>query len=170
MRSFLIAAGLLAVLCSAPAHAQFANRSIGVSTGYMKLNDAAGLDWGIPLGGFFSFYLENGFEFITGGHVMLLEEAVSRKYVIGVTPTVGIRYLFAQERFRPYVGLDIAYLHIFDTVVTQDYAGLGPNLGVDLFFSDTWSVGLRGQVNVYLRLNEPTQTSLDATVVLATYY
>jgi outer membrane protein len=176
MRSALLGLGLCSVLLAAsPAWAQFANRSIGFSAGYQKLNEESGLNWGVPAGILYTAYLDAGFEATGHFHVMFLQDPVLRKTVVGVTPQIGIRYLFLQEHVRPYVALDLSYLHLFyDTggnqAASTNYVGVGPNLGIDFFVSDTWSVGVRGQYNLYVMLNKPTQSSLGATLEVATYY
>ncbi len=176
MRSALFALGVLSVvLVGSPAWAQFANRSIGFSAGYQKLNEESGLDWGIPAGILYTAYLDAGFEATGHFHVMFLRDPVLQKTVVGVTPQIGIRYLFAQEHLRPYVALDISYLNLFydqgaNQSAATSYVGIGPNLGLDVFINDTWSVGVRGQYNLYVMLNKPLQTSLGATLEVATYY
>ena len=176
MRSALLALGLSSVLLAAsPAWAQFANRSIGFSAGYQKLNEEARLEWGIPAGILYTAYLDAGFEATGHFHVMFVRDSALSQTVVAVAPQLGIRYLFAQEFLRPYVALDISYLHLFyDQTASQSatvsYVGLGPNLGVDVFVNDTWSVGIRAQYNLYLALNRTPQSSIGATLEVATYY
>jgi outer membrane protein len=172
MRTYLCAFSLLAALLGAsPAHAQFANRSLGLSLGYMDFNRTAGLA-GTPFIGLEgSLYIENGFEVVSLSKLMFPVDtfATPEKRVIGLAPSLGIRYLLLEETIRPYVGSDISYLVVFKES-TSNFVGLGPNAGVDFFLSDSVSLGVRVQYNFYLALNEDTQTSLTASAGLATYF
>lgn len=176
MRSFLLALGAAAtLLVSTPAFAQFANRAIGATAGYLKLNEENGLDWGIPVGIFWDTYLDAGFEFTVRANAMFLQEPVTFKTVVGVAPQVGIRYLLLQEHFRPYVGLDLSVLGIIynpeqTSQLAKVYFGPGPNVGFEYFVSDEWSIGLRGQYNLYYWFNSPLQSSFGATLEVAAHY
>jgi outer membrane protein len=170
---------LLAFLTGTPSYAQFANQSIGLSVGYMKLSslsqspegNAPQVAWGLPVGLYGTTYLGEGFDLTY--HVlqaMVLQESLSGTQILAIAPSIGVRYFFTQEPFRPYGGLDLTYLHIFGDVVANNFFGLGPNLGFDLFVNSTWSVGLRGQLNLYWWLNLPVQISPAITAEIATYY
>lgn len=165
-----------AILWAAPAQAQFANRGIGAFSGYMGLNEAAQLDWGVPVGLKASLYLDAGFEATVHVAGMFLIERISGRQILGVAGSSGLRYLFFQEHLRPYAGLDLSYLYVgFDdaratAIGTRSFVGLGPNVGVENFFWDNLSLGLRGQVNLYWWLNQPLQTSLSLTLDVTAYY
>lgn len=161
---------LLGLLWGGAAHAQFANRSIGLSLGYLDLNNAESVENGIPLGLNASLYIENGFDLTLNFQVMLLREKISERQVIGIAPATGIRYLFSEENVRPYLGADLSFLYIFGIATTQGFVGLGPNAGIDIFLSDNVSIGAKGIFNVYVSLNAPVQTSLGATANIATYF
>ena len=61
-------------------------------------------------------------------------------------PSAGVKYLLMEESVRPYVGLDLSYLHLFGSPVAPvDFVGLGPNIGVDWFLSDSVSIGVRAR-------------------------
>jgi outer membrane protein len=171
MRSFLYTLGILVVLCAArPAQAQFANRGMGLSAGYMNFNRTAGLDGGAFIGFDASLYIEGGFEVVSLTKITFPMDPSSGQRVIGVAPSLGVRYLFLEESIRPYLGTDISYLHVFKPQVAAQYAGFGPNAGVDFFVADSISLGLRAQYNVYLSLNDPIQTSLTLSSGVAVYY
>lgn len=171
MRTLLCALGLAAALLGAsPAQAQFANRSLGVSLGYMDFRRTAGLEGGFFIGLDASYYIESGFDLVSLTKVTFPRDPGTRKRVVGVAPSVGIRYLFMEESFRPYAGTDISYLFVFRSGSTDQYVGLGPNLGFDLFVTDSLSLGLRGQYNFYIALNERTKTSLTGSVGAAAYF
>lgn len=172
MRTYLCAFGLLAALLgAAPAHAQFSNRSLGLSLGYMDFKDTAGLA-GTPFIGLEgSLYIENGFEVVSLSKLMFPTDtyASPEKRVVGLAPSLGIRYLLMEESIRPYIGTDVSYLIVFKDSVSN-FVGIGPNAGVDFFLSDSVSMGLRVQYNFYLALNEDTQRSLTGSLGFATYF
>jgi outer membrane protein len=174
MRTFPLTCALLAALLAPSAHAQFANRSIGLSTGYMWLADVdeSELDWGIPVGLYGTSYIDSGWDITYHAlQLMILTERTSGRKILGIAPSFGVRYLFSEEFFRPYAGADVSYLHIFsDLRGSTNFVGIGPNVGFDYFVADQWSLGLRGQWNFYLWLNHPVQQSLSITAEIATYY
>lgn len=172
MRTFLTAFGLMAALLgAAPAHAQFANRSLGLSLGYMDFKKTAGLAGTPFLGLDASLYIENGFELVSLTKIMFPRDTTARDEprVVGLAPSVGLRYLFSEESLRPYVGSDISYLIVFKNN-TSNFVGIGPNLGIDYFVGESVSVGLRAQYNFYIALNEETQTSLTGSLGAAAYF
>jgi outer membrane protein len=150
--------GALAVLAVAgEARAQFANRSVGFQAGYLNLENVAqgALTFGIPIGLDGSLYIENGFEVVGGAGIMVVHEEPSSSNILALDgPSVGIRYLFSQESIRPYVGLDLSYLHLFGSLEPiTDFVGLAPNAGLDYFVTDSVSLGLRFRFNLYVSLN-----------------
>ncbi|WP_164014983.1 outer membrane beta-barrel protein [Pyxidicoccus trucidator] len=172
MRTLLCTLGFaLALLGAAPAHAQFANRSLGLSLGYMDFNNTNGLDNAFFLGIDASLYIESGFEVVSLSKIAFPKDTTDGedKRVIGLAPSLGLRYLFSEESIRPYVGTDISYLLVFKESVSN-FVGIGPNVGIDFFVSDSVSVGLRGQYNFYLALNEKTQSSLTVSAGAAAYF
>src|SRR5688500_9880773 len=105
MHRFSVGLWLGVLLCAGTAQAQFANRSLGLSVGYLSLeNSDAGVDSGVPIGIDASLYIENGFDLTANFQVMILNQLDSQ--VVGVAPATGIRYLFSEESFRPYAGAD----------------------------------------------------------------
>lgn len=163
---------LAALLWAAPASAQFANRSLGLTVGYMDIDDADRLDNGVPIGLMGSLYIENGFEAVAHFDVMILKEQIAsgNKQVVGIAPSIGVRYLFSEEQIRPYAGLDLSFLMTFRDAGVKAYFGLGPNLGIDFFVTSSVSLGVRAQYNLYLTLNAPVQNSIAGQVVAATYF
>ncbi|MFN0062519.1 MAG: hypothetical protein ACKVPX_08365 [Myxococcaceae bacterium] len=182
MRTLSLALAVSAVLAAAPANAQFANRSLGLSVGYSQLfiDNAR---WGIPFGLEGSAYIEGGFDATASLHMMVLEQPVCRDgsscQVISLSPGIGFRYLFLEETIRPYVGAEFIYLHLFrdrsptgtsvDGTVS-DFIGIGPRVGVDFFVSDSISLGVRGHFNLYWMLNQPLQTAVGAMFKASTYF
>lgn len=160
----------MALLGAAPAHAQFANRSLGLSLGYMNFQRTAGLDSGAFIGIDASVYIENGFELVSLTKITFPLDPATDKRVIGLAPSVGMRYLFMEESIRPYLGADLSYLLVFKDASTPQYVGLGPNAGIDFFVSESISLGARAQYNFYIALNEETQTSLILSGGVAAYF
>jgi outer membrane protein len=171
MRTLFCALGLfVALLWASPAHAQYDNNSLGLSLGYMDFNRTAGLEGGFFVGFDASLYIESGFEVVSLTKLTFPKDPATDKRVIGVAPSLGLRYLFLEESFRPYAGTDISYLLVFRENSTGNYVGLGPNGGFEYFVGDSVSVGLRGQYNFYIALNEKTQTSLTFGATAAAYF
>jgi len=175
MRSILLALGLsVALLSSSPAWAQYANRSIGVSAGYLALNEQSDLGYSVPLGLLYTnFITDLNIDLTIRAYLMILRSKALNQNVVGATPSLGLRYLFSQESVRPYVGLDITYLHVFygdNSNLTENFVGVSPTAGIDFFLNGSFSVGLRAQYSLYPVLNGPWQTSYGATVDVATYY
>lgn len=167
--SLLLLVFAAAALAPSQADAQFANRSVSLSIGYMHLNEAVGLESGFPLGLHYSGYIESGFEWTAGVQGMILRDATTRQ-VVAVSGGPGLRYLFLEEGLRPYVGAELTYLHIFGYEFATQFVGLGPYVGVDYFVTDTFSIGLRGQYNIYVMLNQRTQTALGANAVFSAWF
>jgi|SRR5215217_599522 len=157
----------LALLGAAPAHAQFANRSLGLSLGYMDFNRTKGLDDAFFVGIDASLYIENGFEVVSLSKIAFPK--ANDKRVVALAPSLGLRYLLLEESIRPYVGSDISYLVVFKDS-TSNFVGIGPNVGVDFFTSDSVSLGVRAQYNFYIALNEKTQTSLTLSAGISAYF
>jgi outer membrane protein len=171
MRSFCSALALLAALfLAAPAHAQFANRSLGLSAGYMNFNNTASLNSTVFLGFDASLYVEGGFEVVSLTKLAFPYDPISEKRVVGLAPSLGIRYLFLEEGIRPYIGADLSYLHIFKDSGEQNFFGVGPNVGLEFFVSDSISLGARAQFNAYLSLDEAVQTSLILSAGTSVYF
>ena len=171
MRSFLSTLGLLAALLLAtPSHAQFANHSLGLELGYLNFNNTEALGNTFFLGLDASLYIENGFEVVSLTKLMFPYDPIADTRVLGLAPSLGVRYLFLEESFRPYVGVDLSYLHLFRDAGDSNYVGLGPNLGIEYFASDSISIGLRGQLNFYFSLNEATQSTLMLSACTSVYF
>jgi outer membrane protein len=172
MNRLLVPLALFVALASGAAHAQsYANRTLGLRVGYLKLNTDNGFDHAIPVGLEASSYIENGFELVAAFDFMILNQNPPDTNVVGIAPTLGFHYLFSEEAVRPYVGVDLSWLHIFGSNTdTANFFGLGPNLGVDVFVADSVSVGVKAQYNLYLALNGPNENSIGGAAVIKTYF
>ncbi|QRO00428.1 outer membrane beta-barrel protein [Archangium violaceum] len=171
MRSYLSALGIaVALFVAAPAHAQFANRSLGLSAGYMNFNGTASLNSTVFIGFDASLYIESGFEVVSLTKLAFPQDPISGKRVVGLAPSLGIRYLILEESIRPYVGADLSYLHVFKDQGESNFVGIGPNAGVEFFVTDSVSLGARAQFNAYLSLSERVQTSLILSAGTSVYF
>jgi outer membrane protein len=174
MKSLTLVGALLAMLGPpGEARAQFANHSLGLEVGYLSLNGVEGeLSYGVPFAISGSLYVENGFEVVAhiGGMVAHDDPARSNIFVLD-GPSLGVRYLFLEERLRPFIGLDLTYLQLFGTTSQANtaFGGLGPNAGVYFFVTDSLSIGLRMRFNLYLSLNE-VWNSFGLSLNASTYF
>jgi outer membrane protein len=168
--------GAAALFGASAAHAQFANKSIGVSLGYTKINADPTVDWALPLTLESSLYIESSFELVARFSFMLLTEKITSTQLVSIAPRLGVRYLFSEEQLRPYIGCDIAYLKIFRPEIPDgpkiagDFVGLGPNGGVDYFVGDSVTIGGRAFFDLYIALNESPRTAYGLAAVVATYF
>jgi outer membrane protein len=151
------------------AHAQFANRSIGFSGGYIRLNDSI-LRQAIPFGLTGSYYLEDGLELTARVHGMIVTLALDGTQAFAADGGLGIRYLFLQETFRPYVGLELSYFQAFFTNGILNYVGASPAAGFDVMFGPQFSLGPRAQLNLYWMLNRSLNVAWEVTGVFSAYF
>ncbi|ATB31846.1 hypothetical protein [Melittangium boletus] len=171
MRSFLPALALTAALLAVtPAHAQFANHSLGLSAGYMNFNNTASLSSTVFIGFDASLYIEGGFEVVSLTKLSFPKDPITGRRVVGLAPSLGVRYLLLEESIRPYIGADLSYLHVFKESGESNFVGIGPNAGLEIFVTDSVSLGARAQFNAYLSLNERVQTSLIFSGTAAVYF
>ncbi|MGQ0506407.1 MAG: hypothetical protein ACT4TC_13935 [Myxococcaceae bacterium] len=164
--------GLLLILCffaSTEARAQFANYSISLHSGYLVLGDPS-VSGAVPIGLGFSKYLDSGFEFTAHASFMILPLRTTGTLTWGLEVGPGIRYLFMEEEFRPYLGLDMSGRYIDGITTSNLFFGVGPSGGFEYFVSDQISIGLRGQLSFYLRLNDPVQLGGGALATFAAYF
>ncbi|HVE83351.1 MAG TPA: hypothetical protein VND93_10910 [Myxococcales bacterium] len=157
------------LLFASGAHAQFANRSIGFSGGYIQLNDSI-VERGIPLGLFGSYYVEDGLEVVARLHGMIVTLHTTGTQAFAADGGLGVRYLFLQEQFRPYVGLELSYFQAFFENGGINYVGASPVAGFDVMLGSQLSVGPRGQVNVYWMLNRSVNAAFEVTLEVAAYF
>jgi outer membrane protein len=168
-RLLALASLLFAGLFSTPAHAQFANSSLGLGVGYMRINDPLVRN-AIFLNLESSFYTEDHFDIVGRAPLMILQQEIDGKQVVGAGLSAGFRYLFSEETLRPYAGIDLAYLHIFRESATANYFGVSPNAGLDYFVSDSITLGGRIFANIYLALNAPVVIGPGGVLALSTYF
>lgn len=163
MRTFLVVAAVVGVLAgAAPAQAQWANRSLGVSAGYLHLPASSGFARALPLVVEGTRYLDSGLELYARVPLSLVQERSSRRDVLATGGSAGVRYLFTQERIRPYVGLDLGALVVLGSD-TRTYVGPGATLGLDVFVTGSVSVGARALGAALYGVNTPGMLSLGVT-------
>lgn len=157
------------LVMSGAARAQFANRSIGFSTGYMQLNDNV-LTRAFPFGLMGTYYLEDGLELTARVHGLIITLALDGTQSFAASGGLGVRYLFLQEQFRPYVGVELSYFQAFFQSGGLNYVGASPAAGFDVMFGPQLSFGPRAQVNVYWMLNKSINAAFEVTGELAAYF
>ncbi len=172
MRRLSVVLAVVGALYAGRAQAQFANQSVLLSAGYMSLGDPS-VSGGVPISLGYTRYLDSGLEFTSRLSFMILALKGSSYLVIGGELAPGIRYLFLQEELRPYVGLELSFRYIngVDTSQTSSgFFGVGPVVGLDYFLTDQFSLGVRGQFDVYMMLNQRIQVGGGGAVVAAAYF
>jgi outer membrane protein len=153
MRKLLVGLAFAGCLLStSEAHAQFANRSLGVSPGFMKLF-APDINWIVPITLDGSIYAENGFDIFIHVPVGIASIVYLRPDYITFAwgGQIGARYLFLEETIRPYVGVQGTVMFIVrDPAPVMFFGGIGLVAGIDFFASDTFSLGPRAFFDGFL--------------------
>jgi outer membrane protein len=169
MRKALVSVAFFGCLLStSDAAAQFANRSVGISPGFFGLFGpatanvcpvCAEINWMIPLTLDGSFYAESGFDIYAHAPVAVTSIKsrdsagnFNENYItFGWGLQIGARYLFSEETVRPWVGLQLSALFVVrDPNPVMFYAGPGASVGLDLFVTDTFSIGPRAFFDFFL--------------------
>jgi outer membrane protein W len=189
MKRWLWGAALGVIFLATPAQAQFQNKSIGLNFGYLNPfstgPDAVVL--ALPIGITFTYYIENHFDLVFEGDAILARQnqdvnPATNIFGFKVVP-IGFRYLFTEEAFRPYVGVDLSFTYLFTSagpsavanasvlggVQNQYFVGLSPNVGFDYFVADNLSLGLKARFDLDIALNSVGE-SFDVTARIATYF
>lgn len=163
---------LISCLWGLSAHAQYANKSLGVGFGVMSINaENEPVKWGLPITLEGGLYIENGFEAFVRIPLMILNQSpLSPPLIVGTGGQLGARYLFLEEDIRPWAGAELSFLYIFRGDLQSAFFGLGPAAGVDYFVTDTVSIGAKGFFDLYLTLNAPVRVSFGAGLNVHTYF
>ena len=172
MRTGILGFSLTVVaLLSFPAKAQYANRSLGIGAGYSRINADAQVEWALPFTLEGSLYIEDGFEVYAHVPLMIMFERATGLPLVAFGVDVGARYLFLEETFRPYVGVQGGFLYINrDNGQSKVLFGPGAALGFDYFVADTVSIGPRGFFNLYIALGQPLRWSYGASASVNFYF
>lgn len=159
----------LAVLSSSAAHAQFSNTQLGVGP---LINSVIGQ--GPQYGGFVEVdrYLESGFEVFARAPVLIVETSSGadtqsgRGRVFGTGLSLGTRYLFLQEAWRPWVGVQLSGSVLITTPKVSWFLGAGASAGLDWVFDDSLSLGVRASYDAFIDLNAPWRHQLGLMLAL----
>ena len=157
MRGLTRAVLVVSGLASTPALAQYENRALSLSVGYVALHQGVVPVPGIAVGLGWTHYIDGGFEWTANADAMLLPEPDMTGNIFGVSGGPGLRYLFLQESIRPWVGVALSYLLLFHSDQSWNHLGLGPSMGLDFFLTRQISLGVKGRLDFYavLRDREP---------------
>lgn len=170
----VLAAGAFAAcgLAGGSALAQFANHSIGIEGGYVYVANPASLNVGSggQLGLMSTLYIESGFEIYFRLLVGIHREHSNGQNVVGVLPAIGFRYLLSEDHFRPYIGLNLAYLHFFMDNDNGLFGGLSPFAGFEVFVANNMSLGLQAEYHLLLSLNEAPEHAVVIVSRVAWYF
>lgn len=169
----------------AKAQAQFANKSLGLEVGLL---DLGGLSSGynklaIPLALNGSLYLESHWELTAHlGGLFYQLPAGPKPNRAALDGAIGVRYLFLEETFRPYIGFGITPLWLVGASASADgastglavdaplYLGLYASAGMEYFVGTSVSLGLKLQYSEYASLNDGFKFSVGAVGYVAAYF
>lgn len=186
MRTALPLALSLSLFTASAAHAtSFANRGLGIGLGYMRIltDDSSVPDFAVPLWFEGSYYAENGFDVYARIPLALASVKIGANTASGAGLVVatggqfGIRYLFLEESFRPFVSVHLSGIYVIRptaqggiSVGDNLLAGPGVGAGMEYFVGDSVSLQLRGFFDWFIALNSPQRFSLGGTLTASTYF
>lgn len=165
-----------ALLLGTEGHAQFANKSIGLSVGFLSIQGDQNLEFALPLTIDGTLYVENGFDVYLHVALMLVRvdagaaTSTGAGLVFGVGGHLGARYLFSEESLRPWLGIEVAGAGVLTQPSAFGFGGPGVAAGLDYFVADTISIGARAYFDLFLELNGPTRPSIGGALSAATYF
>lgn len=165
-----------ALFLGSEAQAQFANKSLGLSVGFLSIQGDRNLQFALPLTVDGTMYVENGFDVYLHVALMLVQVSVGaptangQGLVFGFGGHLGIRYLFSEESFRPWLGLELAGAGLLVQPSAFGFGGPGVAGGIDYFVADTVSIGARAYFDLFIELNRPIRPSIGGAVSVATYF
>jgi outer membrane protein len=157
------------------AEAQFANHSIGISAGYLNYGVAGtptGLSGGFNLGIDYSLFFESGLDVYARSLFGIY--SVVGNVTVPVGGGLGVRYLFLQEWFQPYVGVSINFAYF--TFQTPDVGnvlfGGSVYAGAQYYFNSSFSLGItvEYQLNFAPVNNFPLFQGIAAFLRAATHF
>ena len=133
---------------AARAEAQFANHSIGLSVGYLNysfVGTPTGLGGGVNVGIDYSLFFDSGLDLYARS--LLGIYTVAGNVSIPVGGGLGVRYLFLQEWFQPYLGLSLNFAYF--TFQSPDWGnvlfGASAYAGAQYYFTPSFSLGLTAE-------------------------
>lgn len=165
-------AALLALMFSATAQAtSFANRGLGLGVGFMRIfsyDSSLAPDFLVPLWLEGALYLESGFEAYARVPLALASVKIGAGTAGGAGLVFasgiqsGVRYLFLEETWRPYVFLHMSGIYVARTVASgsaiQDAGsnlliGPGAGGGIEVFVADSVSLQARAFLDWFVGIN-----------------
>lgn len=172
MRTGILGLFVTAVaLVSFPAQAQFANKSLGIGLGYMRINSDAQIEWALPLTLEGTLYVENHIDVFARVPLMLAFERSTGYQIVCAGLDIGARYLFLEESFRPYFGLQGGFMYINRANGQSNVLfGPGATLGAEYFVTDSISIGPRGFFNLFIAINERLRWAYGASFAANAYF
>lgn len=173
MRLSILTFAAVSGLLASDAHAQYANRSLGVGAqATTSINNGA--QWAVTLEG--SVYIDSGFDVFLRIPLMITDTptgaatASGSGQVFGTGGSLGVRYLILEEQIRPYVGIQVSTLVLFTQPLVNYYFGPGATAGCDFFLTDFLSIGLRGSYDMFIDLNRPLRHNFGAGLNVAALF
>ncbi|MFT3712013.1 MAG: hypothetical protein QM817_30595 [Archangium sp.] len=159
----------LTCLAGSAAQAQFNNSSLSAGP-LINTVIGQGAQYGLALE--FDRYLESGFEFVARAPAVIAElpagadtpSGVGR--VFGTGLSLGVRYLFLEEQFRPWAGAQLTWTILLTQPSAVWGLGAGPSVGIDWVFHESFALSLRGSYDVFVELNRPWRHQLSVTLGL----
>lgn len=161
----------LALLGARSAHAQVPEAGLGLVVGYASVNRAvAGIAHAFPFSLQGTLYLDRRLELIAELPVQLLRLDGRSGVVVGIAPSLGIRYLFWDELIRPYLGLQLGYLRLFDIDGASNFVGPALNLGIEVLATETVAIGVRSQFNIWAAPGTSALMSFGSYLTATRYF
>ncbi len=175
-KAFLLAVVLGATQATA---ASFNNRWLGLSAGYTSLNaDSEPITSIVPITVEAGFHIDNGFE----AYLRLPFNVAYSRFgvtadggggvVLGTGGQLGVRYIFLEEDFRPWVGIHFSGLYFFrDAQIGAPFLfGGGLNGGAEYFVGESVSIGGRLFGDLFVVLNQPLRFGIGAAAYVSVYF
>jgi len=151
------------------AHAQFNNAQLSAGP---LLHSVVGVgpQYGLFVG--YERYLDAGFEFFARAPVLIVETptgantSTGQGRVFGTGLALGVRYLFNEDTWRPWVGAQLTGSVLITTPQVNWFIGGGVSAGVEWVLSESFALGLRGTYDAFVDLNLPWRHQLGVSLGL----
>lgn len=151
------------------AHAQFNNAQLSAG---VLLNSVVGVgpQYGLVVG--YDRYLDAGFEFFARAPVLIVETpagantATGQGRVFGTGLSLGVRYLFNEDTWRPWAGVQATGSVLITTPQVAWFLGGGVSAGFEWVISESFALGLRGSYDAFVDLNLPWRHQLGVSLGL----
>ena len=130
------------------------------------------LDARTPQGGLlleYAHYLESGFEFFLQAPLALTQTPRSG-WVVATGGALGVRYLFAEEAWRPWVDLHVGVTVRLERPEVSWFTGPGTAVGVEWVATESIVLGLRLVYELAIVLNEPVRSRLGGALTVSVLF